>query len=224
LSQGYLPEALTNFCALLGWHPKNDTEFFTLAELENIFDINGIGTSPAVFDDEKLDYVNGYYIREKNLTNLLPLTMPFFEPLLQNTPPHKQTPEFLQSVLALEQPRLKKLAEITESTAFFFQSTLTYDPAILIWKKSNPTDTKNNLLELHSFLEATTQNDWSKDRLESVVVEYLKKDNKSLGDYLWPLRVSLSGQKASPGPFEIAAVLGKDETLAKIKQAISLIS
>lgn len=224
LSQGYLPEALTNFCALLGWHPKNDKEFFTLAELENIFDINGIGTSPAIFDDEKLDYVNGYYIREKNIDDLLTLAMPFFEPLLKDTPTHKKSPEFLKAVLSLEQPRLKKLTDVTESTVFFFQSSLSYDPSLLIWKKSNQEDTKQYLDELYKRLEAIEAGEWVEESLEKNIVDYLKNNNKSLGDYLWPLRVSLSGQKASPGPFEIAAVLKKDETLAKIKDAISLIS
>lgn len=223
LQQGYLPEALTNFCALLGWHPKDNQEFFTLSELEHIFDSNGIGTSPAIFDDEKLDYVNGYYIREKNIDDLLTLTLPFFQPLIENVPLHKQSPEFLKSVLSLEQPRLKKLTDITESTAFFFQSSLTYDPNLLIWKKSSLEDAKTYLIELHTFLENITEDNWLKENLENCVVEYLRKDNKNLGEYLWPLRVSLSGEKASPSPFEIAAVIGKDETLAKINDAIRLI-
>lgn len=222
LSQGYLPEALINFCALLGWHPKDEKELFTLAELEKTFDLNGIGTSPAIFDDEKLDYVNGFYIRQKSVDELLPLTMPFFEPLLTEVPALKNTPEFLKSVLALEQPRLKKLADITKSTSFFFQSKLEYDPALLVWKKSTPEEIINNLSELSSFFEKISSNQWTKDNLETLTIEYLKSTNKQLGNYLWPLRVSLSGQKASPGPFEIAGVLGKDETLAKITQAIGL--
>lgn len=224
LAQGYLPEALINFCALLGWHPKDEKEFFTLSELETTFDINGIGTSPAIFDDEKLNYVNGYYLRAKNLDDLLSLAKPFFEPFLESASDYKKSPEFLKAVLSLEQPRLKNLAELTESTKFFFETTLVYDPLLLIWKKSNQEDTKQYLIELGQHLETITIADWTKDSLEKNVVEYLKSKNKPLGDYLWPLRVSVSGQKASPSPFEIAAVIGKDETLAKIKEAIRLIS
>jgi glutamyl-tRNA synthetase len=224
LAQGYLPEALINFCALLGWHPKNDTEIFTLAELENCFDINGIGTSPAIFDDEKLNYLNGYYIREKSLDDLLPLALPFFKPLIENTNDLKKTPEFLKSVLALEQSRLKHLSELTETTKFFFESSLIYDATLLIWKKSSPEATVQYLSELETELISIDESNWSKEYLEEKIIAYLKANNKPLGDYLWPLRVAVSGQKASPSPFEIAAVLKKDETLARIKDAIRLLS
>jgi glutamyl-tRNA synthetase len=223
LEKGYLPEAIINFCVLLGWHPKDDQEFFSLSELVSIFNLDGIGTSPAIFDEEKLNSINSYYLRKKNIDELLEAALPFFKPLLKDAPDHKKTPKFLKSVLALEQPRLKYLAELTESSALFFASSLEYDVSLLNWKKLNLEQTKANLEELYGYLQNISTENWTQAYLETEVINYLKTGDKALGDYLWPLRVSLSGQKASPGPFEIATVLGKDETLAKIKAANGLI-
>ncbi len=223
LAKGYLPEALINFCALLGWHPKNDQEIFSLSELEKVFDIDGIGTSPAIFDDEKLNYYNSHYLRLKSLDELLTLAKPFFAPLLTDAPEHKQSDDFLNKILELEQPRLKNLVEIPENTQFFFQAKLDYDPLLLIWKKTTPEQIKNNLTELLNNLQ-TLNEEWRSEKLETSVVSYLKGEDKPLGDYLWPMRVALSGRKASPGPFEIASVIGKEETLEKIKHATSLLS
>lgn len=224
LKKGYLPEAIINFCALLGWHPKDEQEFFSLSELENIFDINGIGISPAIFDTDKLDSINAHYLRSKSPAELLPLAMPFLEPYLIKTSDRKKVAAFLEQAIALEQPRLKRLEEIGELSAFLFTENIEMDPGLLIWKKSTFEETKSHLLELKEFLEAVPEEKWGKAELEEHVLEKLRNDNKPLGDYLWPLRVALSGKKASPGPFEIAAVLGKTETLAKITQATNLMS
>lgn len=223
LEKGYLPEAIINFCALLGWHPKDEQEFFSLTELISIFNLDGIGTSPAIFDEEKLNSINSHYLRKKNLDELLEFALPFFNPLLKDTSDHKKTPEFLKSVLALEQPRLKYLAELTESSVLYFTTSLNYEASLLNWKKLDSGQTKTNLKELIDHLQDISSNDWTQEHLESRIINYLKSENKGLGDYLWPLRVTLSGQKTSPGPFEIAAVIGKDETLDKIQAGIRLI-
>jgi glutamyl-tRNA synthetase len=223
LAKGYTKEALINFSVLLGWHPKNDQEIFSLEELKKTFDSNGIGTSPAIFDPEKLDYFNAHYLRLKSLNELLLLAKPFFTPLLVSTTQEKKSDDFLLKILKLEQPRLKNLIELQENTKFFFESSLKLDPSLLIWKKLSPAEVKNNLLEIEKYLQ-NLSTDWHAKDLEIKTVAYLKENNKPLGDYLWPLRVALSGQKTSPSPFEIASVLGKEETLAKIIQAASLLS
>lgn len=214
--RGYLVEAIINFCALLGWHPKNDQEFFTLKQLEKTFDLNGVGTSPAIFDQEKLDFLNGHYIRSLSLDKLLILAKPFL--------PEGKSADFLKAVLALEQPRLKNLSELSDSTAFFFNKKLTYQPALLLWKKTNEQTTFVNLTAVAEKLATVPEKKWQSASLEKIIIDWLKKENKNLGDYLWPLRVALSGRKASPGPFEIASILGKEEALEKIKQATSLLS
>lgn len=224
LKKGYLKEALINFCVLLGWHPKDDQEFFTLEELEKVFDLNGIGTSPAVFDQERLDFINAYYIRKLSPDVLLILAKPFLSELLNLTEARKNNEAFIKSVIVLEQPRLKTLVELSDSTAFFFAKELNYDKNLLIWKSLTGNQIKANLDELLVKLESVAELNWETKKLEALIVNKLKEEAKKLGDYLWPMRVALSGQKASPSPFEIANVLGKAETLAKIKYASSLLS
>ncbi len=207
--RGYLPEALINFCALLGWHPKHDKEILSLTELEQEFAINGMGASPAVFDEEKLDYYNAWYIRQKTDQELLDLTREYL--------PAGETEEYLLKVITTVKDRLKHLPEIKELANFYFGESLDYDVSLLIWKSVPVSEIKNNLTELLARLE---MEEWDIE-LESRVVAWLKESDKKLGDYLWPLRVALTGQKASPGPFEVALVLGKERAIARIKQAIS---
>lgn len=207
--RGYLPEALINFCALLGWHPKHDKEILSLTELEQEFAINGMGASPAVFDEEKLDYYNAWYIRQKTDQELLDLTREYL--------PAGETEGYLLKVITTVKDRLKHLPEIKELANFYFGESLDYDVSLLIWKSVPASEIKNNLTELLARLE---MEEWDIE-LESRVVAWLKESDKKLGDYLWPLRVALTGQKASPGPFEVALVLGKERAIARIKQAIS---
>jgi len=221
LKRGYLPEAIINFCALLGWHPKSEQEFFSLKELEKVFDLDGVGISPAIFDQEKLDFFNAHYIRLLSLDELLTLAKPFL--------PKEKSDDFLKNVLVLEQPRLRNLEELKNSTDFFFKEKIEYDINLLTsrlqgMEKQKKTDTRNHLNELKSKLSTIVENDWTKDKLEEIILAWLREDSKSFGDYLWPMRVALSGKKASPGPFEIASVLGIAETLDKIDQAISMLS
>jgi len=221
--KGYLKEALINFCVLLGWHPKAEQEIFSLSQLEKTFDINGIGISPAIFDQEKLDYLNGYYIRSLPLDDICVLAQPFLNDLLL-LDSKKNTPEYLKAVLELERPRLKNLAELSDSVAFFFTKKLDYDAKLLLWKSLTPSQAKTNLNELLNQLAKINESDWEVKTIENIIVSWLKDNNRSLGDYLWPMRVALSGRRASPSPFEIAAVIGKEETIEKINFATSILS
>lgn len=213
--KGYLPEALINFCALLGWHPKDDEEIFTLEELKKIFKLADIRTSPAVFDVDKLDFFNGAYIRKLKPELLVEYCKPY---LAENLKINNKTDEELQAIVKLEQERIKKFSEIGEKTKFFFVDQPEYDPALLIWKKLAKETIKNNLEELLAKLEAIEE--WTQKNLDKTILDYLVKKKLQLGDYLWPMRVALTGEKNSPGPFEVAAVLGKSASLARIKQAI----
>ncbi|HTW96126.1 MAG TPA: glutamate--tRNA ligase [Candidatus Methylomirabilis sp.] len=230
---GYLPEALLNFNALLGWSPyakasadaasgQSNSEIFTIDEAIKVFDYHNIGTSPAIFNTEKLDYLNGIYIRNKSIGELIELCRPYLAENIQLTSnDYKKSEEFLGKVIGLERERLKKLSEIGEYTKFFFVDNLAYDKKMLVWKKSTPEATKVNLENLLDFLGKISDNDWQTKKLEELTVAYLKNNNFGIGDYLWPLRVALTGEQASPSPFEMADALGKEETLAKIKKAIS---
>jgi glutamyl-tRNA synthetase len=209
--RGYLPEALINFCALLGWHPKHDKEVLSLTELEQEFSIDGMGASPAVFDEEKLDYYNGLYIRRKSDQELLALTKASW--------PAEAKPEYCLAALATVKERLKNLNEVSELTKFYFEAA-DYESSLLIWKSVPASEIKVNLQLLSDWLQAY-KGEWSQAALETEMVGRLKAEDKKLGDYLWPLRVALTGQKASPSPFEVAGVLGREQSLARLETAIN---
>lgn len=221
-AKGYLNDALINFNALLGWHPKGDNEIFSIGEAIKAFDFKDIGTSPAIFDLDKLDYFNGYYIRQKNVNDLRELCMPFLQKNLGLTAKtEKKETQFIDKAIKIEQERMKKLSEIEELTKFLFMDELEYDGEMLVWKKMDKVQVIPNLKKTIELLE--TIKDWQEKVLEEKLVSYIKENDFKIGEFLWPLRVSLSGQKASPGPFEIAEVLGKEETIERIKQAIEKI-
>jgi nondiscriminating glutamyl-tRNA synthetase len=221
-AKGYLPEALINFNALLGWHPAGENEIFSIEEAIKEFDYKNIGTSPAVFNTDKLDYLNGIYIRKKSIPELIELCRPYLaENIALTSNNHKKSDEFLGKVINLERERLKKLSEIGDYTKFFFTDNLEYDSALLVWKKSTPAGIKAALEDLLKVLEPIGESIWETKKLEEIVVKYIKDNGKGVGDYLWPMRVALTGEKASPSPFEMAEALGKKETLLKIKNAIS---
>jgi len=233
IAKGYLPEAILNFVVLMGWSPyakatgdaapgDKNSEILTLEDMVKRFDPYKIGTSPAIFDTDKLDYLNGIYIRKKELLELLELCKPYLSNNLKITSnDYKKSDEFLLKVINLLRERLKTLSEIGDYAKFFFVDSLEYDASMLIWKKSTAEGAKSCLQNLYNLLENISENDWNVKKLEELIVAYIKERNEGLGDYLWPLRVALTGEKASPSPFEMAWALGKSETLFKIKAAVS---
>lgn len=230
--KGYLPEALINFCALLGWHPKDDNEILSLTQLEEIFDMKSIGASAAVFDTDKLDYFNGYYIRQMPREELLALALPylvkagFIRAVGDNFEIVKGGrvigPEYLQGVAAMEQERIKRVSDIVDMVDFFFVDQLEYDPSLLLWKKMTSGEAEQNLNSLVAVLEAIPADGWSAHSVEESLGNHIKSGNLKVGTVLWPFRVSLTGRKASPGAFEVAEVLGREETLRRVKRACSL--
>lgn len=214
LAKGYLPEAIINFCVLLGWHSKDDKEIYSLEELSTVFDIRGIGSSPAIFDLEKLDFFNGYYIRQKTLSELADLCRPYLDDATIDQ-------ARLEKIVGLTQDRMKRLSDINELAGFVFTDKLEYESDLLIWKSLSLENVKANLQELKGILEKIGDDNWNKEYLESHLVDYIKSNDKKVGDYLWPLRVSLTGLKNSPGPFEVADTLGKDKSLERIQIAIN---
>lgn len=207
--QGYLPEALINFSALLGWHPKDDQEIFSLEELIKKFNYQWIATSPAIFDVDKLKYFNSYYIKQKSDEELKELIKDYLPKNQPNT----------DKLIPIMKERLEYFAQIPELFSFFFQE-LDYHKNLLLWKKLDFKTIKNNLEELASLLKEI--DDFNLANLESKIFLYIKENDKKNGDYLWPLRVALSGKKFSPSPFELAFVLGKEETLKRIYKAIEM--
>ncbi len=233
--QGYLPEALINFSVLLGWHPKDDREIFSREELVKEFKLEDIGTSPAIFDIEKLNYLNGYYIRHKDLDELTRLCLPYLEKagfikrdnkekIINQFNSKEISFDFIKKVVRIEQERMKKLSEISQLSEFFFNDNFDYEAGLLVWKKMERGDVAPRLQKVYELLDKIPEENWTNDSIEDALVSYIQATEGRVGEYLWPMRVALSGRKASPPPFDIAEILGKKETLKRIERAIKKIS
>lgn len=208
---GYLPEALVNFMALLGWNPGTDREIFSLAELEQAFSLEHVQKSGAIFNTEKLDWMNGEYIRSMSIERLSEIAKLFLPKEAHSSP-------LLRKILELERPRLKKLSELQERTLFFFQQP-EYDASLLHWKSMSNEDVASSLERSKQIFETLSDADFVADSLSKHFLDEIGVGDK--GELLWPLRVALSGMKASPGPFEIMAILGKRASSERIQAALS---
>ena len=221
LAKGYLPEAILNFILLLGWNPGTNKEIFSMDEMIKEFSLEKINKAGAIFNLEKLDWLNGCYIRQLKLDDLVALSLRYLLAAKTITP--KTDKNKIKAVVALEQERLKKLSDLPELVAYFFKD-IKYDPELLVWKKQTRKTTAENLKKIVDFLEHIAESRYNKKDLETEIIKFIKQNNLGVGDILWPMRVSLCGQKNSPSPFEIAAVFGKKETLRRINTAIKMLS
>jgi len=218
LAKGYLPEALLNFLSLLGYNPKGDQEIYTMQEMIELFDLSKVNPSGAVVNFEKLDWMNGVYLRQKSGAELETFCRPFLEAAHQTA-----DSDLLQRVLEIEKGRMVRLTDIVELFPSY-QELSNYDASLLVWKKADATDAKNNLLKVQSILEAIAQENWTIVLLEQHVKESIEREGLTNGNVLWPLRVALSGKGQSPSPFELAWALGKTETLRRVQTAIEKLS
>jgi glutamyl-tRNA synthetase len=234
--KGYLPEALINFMVLLGWNPGTDKDIFTLEELIKEFSLEKVQKSGAIFNLQKLDYLNGYYIREKSTSNLIKLCLPYLSRF--NT--EQYTQHQLEKIIEAYKARLKKLSDITEFADFFFVEKLSYDKKMLAWKNQDGGEVKSSLEHSYNVLKSFPASNalrnnagWDKKYLEELLVaeatafakaSAVEGKSPDKGKLLWPLRIALSGKEASASPFEIAEILGKEKTLQRIQEAIELVS
>lgn len=240
---GYLPETMVNFISFLGWNPGTEKEIYSLNTLAKEFSLERCQKSSSIFNVQKMDWLNGFYIRNKSLAKLTELCIPYLvkDGLVQPTfvtEEHligigpvdikekfiiKETKENieieqLQSIVSLYQERLKYLSEISELTVFFFKKELDYDKKLLLWKDMQESELKAVFEALEGVLEPIYTQEWVKQHLEKVLGEKaLERGNR--GWLLWPLRIALTGKKSSAPPFEIAEILGKEKTLLRLKQA-----
>ncbi|MEK7560535.1 MAG: glutamate--tRNA ligase [Patescibacteria group bacterium] len=212
---GYLPEALFNFIALLGWNPGSDREIYSRDEIVAHFSLERVQKSGAVFDVGKLDWMNGEYIRRKSATELIELCLPFLEE--RGFIKKGGDRNYLEKIVLLEQPRMKKLSEIGERTDFFFREPK-YDAPLLRWKGMTDNDVRESLQKSKQLLGALGMGVVESKNIEKIFFEAIGERDK--GTLLWPLRVALTGKKASPGPFEIIEIMGIDAALKCIDRAL----
>ncbi|MBI2436315.1 MAG: glutamate--tRNA ligase [Candidatus Magasanikbacteria bacterium] len=218
VEKGYVPEALINFIAFLGWNPGDEREIFSLQELEQEFDMTKVSKAAAVFNLEKLNWYNKHYIMNLSIQELAKRCEPFYLNSGIDIRAHDLT-----KIVALEQGRASTLVEIVEHTGFVFAEHLEYEPELLVWKKSTAEDAKEKLSLILEFLKNKPEGEWAKEILEPTVIEWIASKDFGNGDILWPTRVALSGLKNSPGPFELMSVLGKEKTIRRILTAINYI-
>lgn len=221
--RGYLPQALINFVALLGWNPGTDQEIFSLNELIKRFDLTKINKSGAVFDLKKLDWMNGQYLKKMPLAEFAKLAKPFLKEKFTDFD-FSAKAKSLNAVLALEQERIDRLDQIGEESVFFFNNQLSYHPQLLVWKKSSAQVTKQNLKLLAEQLADCPQTQWTAPKLEARIKKMITDRNLTNGEVLWPMRVALTGQEKSPPPFAVAAILGRQETIERLAAAIKKIN
>ncbi|MBI4359186.1 MAG: glutamate--tRNA ligase [Candidatus Nealsonbacteria bacterium] len=244
--RGYLPEALINFLVLLGWHPEDEREIFSLKNLEKEFSLERVQKSGAVFNEQRLDWLNGFYLRNLSPQSLTEKCLPYLIEkgwlrVAAQSVPAQLLPlpteekwreqeyevgesrvvvnfDYLARIIALYQQRLKKISEIVELTDFFFQNKIVFSPELLRWKEMKDREIKESLSLAEKALAKVKPEDWQKPNLETVLLGVAEKIGDR-GKLLWPLRVALSGKEASASPFEIAEVLGQSKTLQRIKEA-----
>lgn len=193
MKEGYLPEAILNFVMLLGWAPKDNRELFTLDEFVKVFDHNGFQKSNPVFNREKLDWFNGEYIRQKSDDELFKLTRPYLEDFDESI--HRK-------IIPLIKGRIKKLSDIKSFAGFFFESP----------KVDKKLLGKNYREHLGSAREAI-EKDISLDQVP-------KDNNFKVGDFFMDLRIAITGSKFTPPINESIEILGKEETIERIKAVL----
>lgn len=210
-NMGYLPEALCNFMALLGWNPGGEKEIFSREELVKEFSLERIHKGGAAFNIEKLNWINQQYIQDKSVAELK-------KNLEEYDNVFKETPDAFVNMV---KTRIKTLAEARDDLTWLEKPD--YDLALLTWKNAPREKTKESLETSLKFIKELSEEEFTAEILEEKLMPLAQK-RENRGEMLWPLRVALSGKQKSPSPFELAALFGKKETIKRIEAAIEKIS
>lgn len=223
VDDGFLPDALFNFLALVGWSPGDDSEVMDRDEIIRRFDGSGMLVSPAVFDKEKLTWMNGVYLRRLSREELVTRALPYLVAAgLVPAAPGDAERVYIAEVIGLEHERLKTLAEAPEVSDFFFALLPAYqEKSVARWLRKKPEETAAFLSDLHDVL-AKTSVVWETGALETVTREAGMQHGRDKGELTHPVRVALSGREVGPGLFEMMAVLGRERVLARLKHATEL--
>ncbi|MBQ9814063.1 MAG: glutamate--tRNA ligase [Lachnospiraceae bacterium] len=213
VEQGFIPEAIVNYIALLGWSPEDNNEIFSLKELIEKFDYTRINKSPAVFDMVKLRWMNGEYVKTMDYDRYKEMALPYVKQVI-----HKELD--FDKILELMKTRIEIFPDICEKIDFF-EELPDYDVEMYTHKKMK-TNSENSLEVLEELLPILEkQEDYSLDALRDVITEYTVKKEVKNGVVLWPLRTAVSGKQSTPGgAFEIMEILGKEESLRRIRIGI----
>jgi glutamyl-tRNA synthetase len=225
---GYLPEAMLNYLALLGWNPGDDREYFTHEELAREFSLARVQKGGAIFSVEKLTSMNRKYMADKNPEELLGEFISYYESLPADHSEKKRIApydftdqDYWVKAIATEQERAPTLYGLMAALEFFQADWEPVYATKLSWRKSTGEETLRALAALRDTLAALPAAPFSAKKLQEELLRWIDENNLDRGVVLWPMRVALTGRDASPGPFEVAAVLGKEETVARIDRALA---
>ncbi|MFH0912173.1 MAG: glutamate--tRNA ligase family protein [Patescibacteria group bacterium] len=211
ITKGYLPIAVINFLAQLGWSDPTGREFFDLAELVQVFDLERVQKAGAVFDIKYLNHVSHHYLSQFPFDAYYKLAKKFI--------PFAGTPAYHKKVLHLLQERAQYLGELPLLMDYFYQPG-DYAKDLLVFKHSTPALTAQGLSTSHKVLSALGKSSWKGTKLQQILDDTIAAEGLSAGDLFWPVRVALSGLSGSPSPTELLETLGKEESLKRLETAI----
>lgn len=216
LALGFVPEAIVNYVALLGWSPSEDREIYSLPELVEVFDYKRVNKSPAVFDVTKLRWMNGEYIKAMDDDTYYSYALPEVKKVIKRELDYKKIADLVKT-------RIEVFPDISEKIDFF-EELPEYDAAMYTHKKMK-TNSENSLEALQELLpRLEALNDYSRDGIEKVAMDYVAEKGCKNGQALWPLRTAVSGKQMTPGgAYEIMEILGKEESLSRIRKGIELL-
>lgn len=221
---GYLPEAIINFLAFLGWHPIGNEEILSLEELIDKFDLKRVQKGGAVFNIKRLDWFNAQYLKKMSSEELMDRVVDYIKNFSSAPEIIKEYDiDYIKKVIDIELPRMNKLSDLIDLSDFFFKKKIEYPKELLKWKDMTDTELIKSLQDSLNILEKIKESEFNRINLQIKFYSFIDEDlnyEGNKGKLLWPLRVALSGKKASPGPFEIAEVLGKEESIKRLKQAL----
>jgi len=226
IDKGYLPEALINFCALLGWHPADDQEVLSLTEIVDRFDLDHLQKGAAFFDMEKLTWINAQYIRRLPIDELTQRVLPLLKASLAD-----DGVRFGERVIPLSQfalmlgaiqDRLQTFADVADALTLFFEVG-EYDADLLI-RKSDRDTTRQVLSWSKEMLADLTKGDFSVEKIKDHFLHKIEAIGQNRGVVLWPLRVALTGRERSPDVFAVAAALGPDEVNRRLDFALAKVA
>lgn len=215
VKEGYLPQAIINYIALLGWCPKDNQEIFSMDELIGVFSVDGISKSPAIFDYDKLEWMNGEYIKNMTLDEFAAVAEPYLKQGIKNESID------LKKVAAILQQRVTRLTQIPDMVSFFDVQP-EYEKELFVNKKSK-TNLENSPVVLQMVIDKLkTLESWDHDSIHDCLINLAQEQGLKNGTVMWPARIAVSGKTVTPGgAIEILDILGREEAIGRMEKGLA---
>ncbi len=215
VKEGYLPQAIINYIALLGWCPKDNQEIFSMDELIGVFSVDGISKSPAIFDYDKLEWMNGEYIKRMSLDEFAAVAEPYLKQGIKNESID------LKKVAAILQQRVTRLTQIPDMVSFFDVQP-EYEKELFVNKKSK-TNLENSPVVLQMVIDKLKAlESWDHDSIHDCLINLAQEQGLKNGTVMWPARIAVSGKTVTPGgAIEILDILGREEAIGRMEKGLA---